>query len=138
MSEQAFDFRLRFHTIVCCTCGTTFAVDADLRQRWLDKGLGFWCPNGHSQHYSESRIQKLEKELAAAARDREFYRVNAAAEREARERTEKRLAAQRGHATRLRRRIKNGVCPCCTRSFQNLQRHIASQHPDFQAEPPAT
>lgn len=29
-----------------------------------------------------------------------------------------------------------GVCPCCSRSFENLQRHIASQHPTFGAETP--
>ncbi len=33
-----------------------------------------------------------------------------------------------------RERIVSGVCPCCNRTFQNLARHIAGQHPDF-AEP---
>jgi hypothetical protein len=28
-------------------------------------------------------------------------------------------------------RVSAGVCPCCTRTFQNLAQHMANQHPDF-------
>lgn len=40
--------------------------------------------------------------------------------------------AQKGQNTRLKNRIAAGVCPCCNRSFQNVARHMAGQHPDFQ------
>lgn len=43
------------------------------------------------------------------------------------------LTAQRGATKRLSNRVKNGVCPCCTRSFHNLREHMKTQHPDFKA-----
>jgi len=33
--------------------------------------------------------------------------------------------------TRMTNRIAFGVCPCCHRHFDNLQRHIATKHPEF-------
>jgi Fe-S oxidoreductase len=33
---------------------------------------------------------------------------------------------------RIKTRVANGVCPHCNRTFQNLARHMASQHPDCQ------
>jgi hypothetical protein len=36
--------------------------------------------------------------------------------------------------TKIKNRVGHGVCPCCTRSFQNLARHMASEHPTFAAE----
>lgn len=41
----------------------------------------------------------------------------------------------KGVVTRTRNRIANGVCPCCDRSFTNLQRHMASKHPDYAHAP---
>jgi hypothetical protein len=41
------------------------------------------------------------------------------------------LAAQKGVTTRIKRRVANGVCPCCKRTFQDLARHMAGQHPRY-------
>ncbi len=43
----------------------------------------------------------------------------------------KRVNALRGVVTRTKKRIANGTCPCCTRTFTNLARHIAAKHPDY-------
>lgn len=51
-----------------------------------------------------------------------------------REGAERSASAYKGQATRLRNRIKAGVCPRCNRTFQNLQRHMAGQHPEFKPE----
>lgn len=40
-------------------------------------------------------------------------------------------AATKGQLTKTKKRIANGVCPCCNRSFANLERHMAGQHPDY-------
>jgi hypothetical protein len=37
----------------------------------------------------------------------------------------------KGVKTRMANRIKHGVCPCCNRTFLNLQRHMTTQHPSF-------
>lgn len=120
-----------FEATTCCKCGISFAVDAQVRRRWQEKGESFYCPNGHSQHYIETDIQKLKKQLERAERDRDWYQKNSASERAAREKTERRLTATKGAKTRMANRIKHGVCPCCNRTFQNVLQHMATKHPDF-------
>lgn len=135
MSEgHALLFSSQFTTICCYKCHMLFAVPAHAHERWRDTGEYFWCPNGHSQHYTTSTVQKLRNELDQMKRAKEWHEARSRDEREARERTERRLVAQRGASTRLRNRIKNGVCPCCTRTFVNVARHMATRHPEFQAE----
>lgn len=124
----------RFEVIYCYSCRCPFAVPADIRARWREDGANFYCPNGHVQHYTESDIQRLQKQLEREKRDKEWAQRNAASEREARERTERRLSAANGAKTKLRNRIKNGVCPCCTRSFTNLAAHMKTKHPEFQPD----
>jgi hypothetical protein len=127
----AVNLQHNFQIISCYKCQALFAVPEAVRQRWLDSGDSFFCPAGHSQHYTESNIQKLQKQLEREKREKEWAQTNARAEREARQQTERRLIARKGVTTRLRNRIKNGVCPCCTRTFMNLQQHMKSQHPEF-------
>jgi len=126
--------------INCGECGGTYALNERYRAQQYEKGGSWHCPYcqvawGYANNNENS---KLKKELEIAKRNQQFYQNNAAAEREARERTERRLAATKGAKTKLRNRIKHGVCPCCTRTFLNLQRHIAHQHPDFQADDEAS
>lgn len=134
MSNVAFQLTHNFVSEVCCNCGIVFAVDQAVNRRWHEKGQSFYCPNGHSQHYIETDVQKLQKELARERQNKEFYQRNAASEREARERTERRLSAANGAKTRLRNRIKHGVCPCCHRTVKQLAAHMKTKHPDFQPD----
>ena len=120
-----------FEAMTCCKCGISFAVDGQVRRRWQEKGESFYCPNGHSQHYTETDIQRLKKQLERSEREKTWAQENAKAERAAREKTERRLTATRGAKTRMANRIKHGVCPCCNRTFQNVLQHMATKHPDF-------
>ena len=112
--------------VTCCECGVLFGVPQDLDRYNLEQGprRSFWCPNGHQQHYSRSEVQRL-KERLAAAEARETH------ERDQRIAAERSASAYKGRVTRLKNRAAAGVCPCCNRSFENLRRHMASQHPDF-------
>jgi hypothetical protein len=130
----ALQIQQRFEVIYCCNCSMPFAVPGTIRGTWIDQGTTFYCPVGHSQHYTETTVQKLRKEIENADRRAKWHAENAANERAARERTERRLSAAKGQQTKLRNRVKHGVCPCCTRTFSNLQRHMANQHPEFTPE----
>jgi hypothetical protein len=44
-----------------------------------------------------------------------------------------RQARENGKA---RKRAAAALCPCCNRSFVQLRRHLASQHPDYKGEDP--
>jgi|ERR1700761_62033 len=128
-------------SVSCSKCNIFFAVEASVRQRWQREGGTFYCPNGHSQIYRETDTARLQKQLEVARNDiaeatrRElFAKANAAAERAAREATERQLVARKAANTRLRNRVKNGACPCCNRNFENLQRHMKTKHPTFKAD----
>ncbi len=32
---------------------------------------------------------------------------------------------------RTRKRVGSGVCPCCSRTFQQLARHMKAKHPAY-------
>ncbi len=120
----------------CGKCGATYAINERFRAEKQKKGGGWHCPYCQCTwgYFGETEAQRLKTQLDAQIKQTEFARQNAKAEREAREHTERRLSATRAVSTRLRNRIKNGVCPCCHRSFENLRRHMTSQHPHFAAE----
>lgn len=98
--------------------------------------VAFFCSYGHSQVFieGETEEQKLRRErdrLAQriAERDDEIRH-----QRERAKAAERRASAARGQVTKIKNRVGKGVCPCCNRSFANLHRHMATEHPAFIAE----
>lgn len=85
---------------------------------------GFYCGNGHRWSFTENEADKLRRERDRAKQQEAYWRDEAA-------RAERQVAAAKGQVTKLRNRVKNGVCPCCNRSFANLQRHMKTKHPDW-------
>jgi hypothetical protein len=119
----------------CCACQMLFAMPADLKRRLRNNHESFYCPAGHKQHYTgETDADQLRRERdrlkqSLAERDDRIGRLT-----EQRDEAHRSASAFKGVATRIRRRVKNGVCPCCTRSFSNLAAHMATKHPTFTAE----
>ena len=110
--------------ITCCRCGCVFGMSEKHQQERRDDHRSFYCPNGHSNYYpSESREERLERQLRAANSQRTHLSDQLQAEKRS-------AAALRGHITRMKKRIANGVCPCCNRSFANVRRHMQTQHPE--------
>lgn len=123
MSTQQYTTTL---TIVeCAKCHTAFGMTESLDRARRNDHETFYCPLGHSNFYpQESEAEKLRARLASA----EASLVHT---RDQLQMTEYARRAQKGQATRLKNRIAAGVCPCCSRSFQDLARHMSGQHPDF-------
>ena len=117
--------------ITCCNCGIIFGVpDQWLSSRRDDKRT-FYCPNGHGQSFTESEADRLRRERdrlqqQIAQKDDEIKW-----QREHRQAAERRVTAAKGQITRLKKRAKGGICPCCKRTFQNMAEHMKTQHPDF-------
>lgn len=126
---------LDLRVIDCPTCGVVFALTEGYAERRQSDGRSFWCPNGHAGiNYGKSTAERLRDDLERAQRtaNREGqWRIQAEREAEAARRS---TIAYKGHLTRIRRKIAAGVCPCCRRSFSNVQRHIAGRHPEFVAK----
>lgn len=108
----------------CADCGMPFAITEQFERRRREDHRNFYCPSGHVNVYrgkseeqkAKERADYLERQLANRDEDLRAARAS--------------LTATKGQLTRVRRRAENGVCPYCTRTFANVQRHIHSQHPD--------
>ena len=120
--------------IDCGVCHVDFAIDRGWLANLQRTGDWFYCPNGHKIHYYKTENQKLEQEKAALQRRLDSANARASSWRDQAEAAERSKTAIKGHNTRLKRRVAAGVCPCCTRTFQNLQRHMVNQHPDYAAD----
>ena len=114
-----------YHTttlsVIRCThegCGIVYALSDDyIADRQRDRKT-FYCPNGHSRWYpGQTPEQKLAR---AEARVTHLEDQKEAAERSAR--------AYKGQTTRIKNRIRNGVCPFCNRSFADVREHMAAKH----------
>lgn len=122
-----------FTVVVCAHCQSQFAVPEHVEQRWRENGNTFYCPYGrdHNQSYGNGEKEKLKKKLAQAKKQLEWAQTdidNAHADNEHLRNT---VRAEKGAKTKLKKRIANGVCPCCNRSFVNVKRHMDSQHPEY-------
>lgn len=136
---QTLTVEQKLVTEECCGCNILFAMTEDFqRERRRDKRT-FYCPNGHSQSYvGKTEEQKLREQLEQERRQRQSAEQRVAmwqdeydaAAKEA-EHQKRRANGYKGHATRITKRAKAGVCPCCNRSFENLRRHMATKHPEF-------
>jgi hypothetical protein len=124
--------------MTCPACGITYAMPAALQSNAYDRGhraIVWYCPNGHELGYNGA--SEAEKAEQKAKREGErATRLQARLDQ-----TEAALRAQKAAKTRFknerdrdRRRVAHGVCPCCGRTFKQLARHMASQHPGFVAD----
>lgn len=117
------DTQAQLATEVCPTCGTLFAVLKDVQDRRRNDHKSFFCPFGHQQSYSgKTETDKLREQLDAKQREAQANLERAWLAEGAERRVSARLK-------RTEKRIRNGVCPCCNRSFANLAAHMKTQHP---------
>lgn len=145
MGAVVFQFSASLKTFgPCYKCGIEFAAPEHFVNARLADGQSFFCPNGHSQHYTETEVQRLTKQLEAEKKrveQEKLWREQAdkkVEEARAETRTARKAEAiVRGKLKAQSERVKNGVCPCCNRTFQNLQRHMQTRHPDFTSEQPS-
>jgi hypothetical protein len=110
--------------ITCSSCDVAFAMPAAMLRRRRDDGQVFWCPNGCQQVFRETQEQRLAREVEHLRASRQSLRDQLAA-------SERSNRAMRGVVTKTKRRVGNGVCPCCNRHFVNLERHMKGQHPSY-------
>lgn len=136
-AQYSLGLTIDFTAHECCNCAIPFYIPSVLDKQLRESKASFYCPHGHPQVYRESTSDQLRREnerknaeanrlqieLNSAQQDKESY---------------KRLYRQKstvakGLGTKLKnvnRRVTNGVCPCCNRTFQDLASHMKSKHPD--------
>lgn len=125
MAQYVDNVHLESHT--CGECGIVYAGPVTFFLERRNDKKTFYCINGHRRVYRESTEEKLKKELERNGQMLEAARAKA-------DTAELNLSRVTKAHNRMRDRIVNGVCPCCTRSFGNLREHMKNEHPEFGAE----
>lgn len=136
-----FQETIELTKIDCGCCGASYAINERYRQQKYQEGGTWHCPYcqtswGYSNNNENARLKKQVAEL-------EQHKANLRAAKEAAEQEAEHFRKSRditkGLLNRVKTRLKNGVCPCCNRTFANLHRHMQSKHPGFsiESEPPA-
>lgn len=130
VTYQTVEEELTLFVSDCARCGIVFGIPTTLENRRRQDGQLFYCPNGHTLTFGETETDRLKRELNTARGDLAWNRERVASLAAERDRAENSLRTTKGHLTRLRKRAEAGVCIHCNRTFQNVQRHMASKHKD--------
>ena len=144
--QVKFDQRISIE--LCPTCHIPHGIPTELRERMLlynsaqypNNYAKAYCPNGHDWWYigktaEQQRLEQTERELKIARDQRDSART-------AGEQARRHAAAMKGQVTKIRNRIRAGICPvqsCRANLGDRVRDHIAHEHPDFAlpAEVPA-
>jgi len=96
---------------------------------------GWYCPNGCCRVYNgPSEAERLRKQLATAQEDNERAWQAAQDARRQKMAAERSKLALRGDLTRAKNQLQKGNCPNCEERFDDLEKHIADKHPNFDLE----
>ena len=131
---QRFNADTTLVVVTCYSCHVKYAIPKsldDAAQKWpgnKPRGWKIHCPFGHDWYYLGESWQE---QVDAARNDAALARSETQQERARAEENERRRVAQKAATTRARKRHAAGVCPACKRTFKNVQRHMESQHPDY-------
>lgn len=110
---------------VCFHCGLIFGLEKNHHEALVKSHEEFYCPVGHKQYYcSETNEERLEKQLHRERQKHDQTKADL-------ENKEYQRRNVKGQLTKMRNRIKSGVCPCCNRTFRDLHRHMKSKHPNY-------
>lgn len=122
-------------TLTCCECGIAFSVPTSWVNQKREDHTRFVCPNNHTlSFHAKSEVDQLRDQLTRERQRADQIDAYRRMETREKEHAQRRLASTQGVVTRVKRRIANGVCPCCKRTFADLARHMKGKHPDYATE----
>ena len=120
-----------YTVLQCADCGIGFGLPPGFYDARHSDRKTFYCPWGHPQWFPGKTDEQRISELKAQIATKDDLLRSTQAENEKRYRLQR---AAEGKTRALKRRVAAGVCPCCTRTFQNLARHMKTQHPGVVAD----
>lgn len=123
MADVSIRTTVELELVTCYSCAVQFGLPSDFDHNRRNDKSTWYCPNGHAQSYTGRPVRErlTEAERKNLLLRQQLDQAEADAARKGRQ-----LAS-------LKKRVKNGVCPCCQRHFMNVQRHISKKHPEFAA-----
>jgi hypothetical protein len=131
-NPQHANLSLEFDFVTCYRCGVPIWMETWILKKRRNDHQSFFCYNGHSQSFSdETEAARLKRQLDRERGLTRMARDEAANERARAEHLGRSRDVYKGKLKATKQRIKNGVCPCCKRTFANLHDHMSTQHPDY-------
>lgn len=118
---------------VCPSCSGVYAITNAYFNEAKRIG-GFkkpWtCPYCKEERgFGEGENDKLKKQIEELASNAEYFRKGRDAALQEADHFRKSRDGMKGALCKERKRIVNGACPCCNRTFANLASHMKSKHP---------
>lgn len=124
MAIITFTEIVTFKARTCSECGVQFAITEEFENKLRESHQTFYCPNGHSRYFpQDNEAEKLRKELKRKEQELADKAIQAIAK-------QNELEAKIKKQGKDLKRLTNGVCPCCNRTFSNLHDHMKKQHPE--------
>jgi hypothetical protein len=109
----------------CGTCGVWHAFPQTIYDHCMREG-GFWsCPNGHQRGWKEGAEKQ---EIDQLRRERDRLKQDAARLSDEIDEQKQKIVAAENKVLQIKKRAAAGVCPCCNRTFVNVQRHMKTKH----------
>lgn len=116
-----------------CWCGLPIHTSKNhLEAHKRSSTVDIYCPVGHTPSW---RTSTAEQETRKAKAEATALRAKLDQTKARLEHEKRSHAATKGTLTKTRKRISNGVCPCCNRTFSNLADHMRSKHPEYAGLP---
>lgn len=124
---------LQHHT--CARCGGLFAISAQFRAECARLG-GFkqmWaCPYCKTTWgFGEGEVDTLKRQIKTHEVNEKWLREQRDRATKEAEHFRKSRDGIKGALTKVKKRVRHGVCPCCQRTFKQLAAHMAAKHPDY-------
>lgn len=119
-----------------CWCGIRHSIPDELdRMARGSKGFKVYCPLGHAWIVGKNDAERLADELEAEKATATRLRARLDQEQAATLHERNRANGYKGAMTQAKQRASKGVCPVpgCKRHFVDVERHVASKHPDYVA-----
>lgn len=118
--------------ITCGGCGITFGMEETFYNLRKSDHKNWHCPNGCERHFtSKSEADKLREELNSANNLLAIRQSIISDKNQRIEQLGYSVRSLKAAKTKILNRVKNGVCPCCNRTFKDLQNHFKSKHPEL-------
>ncbi len=132
--------------IACPGCGGVYGIGIayHLEAQLLGHFKKCWtCPyckqeRGYGTSKQEAEIAQLKCDLEQQRTLKEEARARESDALKEADHFRKSRDGMKGQLVKVQKRVAHGVCPCCDRTFINLQRHMATKHPDYAAPPVPT
>jgi hypothetical protein len=114
-----------------CWCGIHYAMPQALYDEANRSGKTTYCPIGHAGVFKNSENERLRKEKRELLERLDRQRAATMdAQREA-EHAERRRRSTKAVLTKTKKRLVEGKCPRCSKTFPDLAGHMHDKHPDY-------